>query len=408
MKGKLRETGIDVVDGVPWGTHFCQFYRTKEDLLDILVPYFKEGLENNEFCIWVTSEPLKEEEAKEAMRGAVPHFDKYLKKGQIEVVPHSESYLKDGVFDQEEVLNAWIDKLEGGLTRGYDGMRVTGNISWLEKRDWRDFTRYEEKINGTIDKYKMIAMCSYPLERCGPTELIEVMENHRFALVKREGQWDTVHNAEGVRREEALRESEEKLRTGLEAAIQTVALMVEMKSAYMAGHQRRVTDLACAIARGLHLSGDEVDGIRMAGSIHDIGNMGVPAEILNKSVRLAHMEFELIKTHPVIGYNILKEIQFPWPVAKIVLQHHERIDGSGYPDALFGDDILIEARILAVADVVEALASHRPFRPALGIDKALEEIREKRGTLYDQEVVDACLKLFTEKGFKFKESKEME
>ena len=147
MKGKLRETGIDVVDGVPWGTHFCQFYQTKEDLLDILVPYFKEGLENNEFCIWVTSEPLKEEEAKEAMRGAVPHFDKYLKKGQIEVVPHSEGYLKDGLFDQEEVLNAWIDKLEGGLARGHDGMRVTGNISWLEKRDWKDFTRYEEKIN---------------------------------------------------------------------------------------------------------------------------------------------------------------------------------------------------------------------------------------------------------------------
>jgi len=134
---------------------------------------------------------------------------------------------------------------------------------------------------------------------------------------------------------------------------------------------------------------------------------GVPAEILNKPVRLANMEFELIKTHPAIGYNILKEIQFPWPVATIVLQHHERIDGSGYPDGLSGDDILIEALILAVADVVEALASHRPYRPALGINKALEEIKEKRGTLYDPEVVDACLKLFTEKGFKFKESKEM-
>ena len=113
------------------------------------------------------------------------------------------------------------------------------------------------------------------------------------------------------------------------------------------------------------------------------------------------MEFELIRTHPAIGYNILKEIQFPWPVAKIVLQHHERMDGSGYPHGLSGDDILIEARILGVADVVEALASHRPYRPALGIDKALEEIKEKRGILYDQEVVDACLRLFTEKGFKF-------
>jgi len=199
-----------------------------------------------------------------------------------------------------------------------------------------------------------------------------------------------------------------KLRRVLGATIQAMALAVEMKDVFTAGHQRRVTDLARSIAKEMHLSGDEIDGTRMAGSIHDIGKIGVPGEILNKPVRLANMEFELIKTHPGIGYNILKEIKFPWPVAKIVLQHHERIDGSGYPDGLSGDDILIEARILAVADVVEAMSSHRPFRPALGIDKALEEIREKRGTLYDPEVVDACLKLFTEKGFKFKESKEME
>jgi len=192
-----------------------------------------------------------------------------------------------------------------------------------------------------------------------------------------------------------------KLRRVLGATIQAMAVTVEMKDAYTAGHQRRVTNLARSIAKEMHLSGDKVDGIRMAGSIHDIGKIGVPGEILNKPVRLADMEFELIKTHPVIGYNILKEIQFPWPVAKIVLQHHERMDGSGYPHGLSGDAILIEARILAVADVVEALASHRPYRPALGVDKALEEMREKRGILYDQEVVDACLKLFTEKGFKF-------
>jgi len=199
---------------------------------------------------------------------------------------------------------------------------------------------------------------------------------------------------------EELQSTLKKLRRALRATIQAMAVTVEMKDAYTAGHQRRVTNLASAIAKEMHLSGDEIDGIRMAGSIHDIGKIGVPAEILNKPVRLAHMEFELIKTHPAIGYNILKEIQFPWPVATIVLQHHERIDGSGYPDGLSGDDILIEARILGVADVVEALASHRPYRPALGIDKALEEVREKRGTLYDQEVVDTCLKLFTKKRFK--------
>jgi len=213
---------------------------------------------------------------------------------------------------------------------------------------------------------------------------------------------------ERERVEEKLQGTLKELRRGLEAAIQTVALSVEMKSAYMAGHQRRVSNLASAIAKEMHLSEDQLNGIRMAGSIHDIGNIGVPTEILNKPVCLVDMEFNLIKTHPLTGYNILKDIPFPWPVAKIILQHHERMDGSGYPDGLFGDDILIEARILGVADVVEALASHRPYRPALGIDKALEEVRENRGTPYDPEVVDACLKLFTEKRFKFKESKEME
>jgi len=1009
---------IDVIGNAPWGTHLCQFYRTKEDLFDILVPYFKAGLEKNEFCMWVTSEPVDEKEAREVMRGAVPGFDQYLKTGQIEMVSYREWYLKGGAFNLKRILNAWLDKLEGALAKGYDGMRVAGNTAWLEKKDWRKFADYEEEINSVIGNYRMIAMCTHSLDGCGPLELIDVVQNHQLALIRREGKWELTENSERknakkkiqeqiellnvikeslthpfyiidvndytvklansaarlgklaktstcyalthgedspckgenpcplsqVKRtkkpavvehihydkdgneriveihgypvfdsegnvvqmieyvldvterkkaerkievlsrfpsenpnpvlrlaingrvlyandagrkvfkaevgkkmperylpilkkaassgrhvtfeeqvggryfssevrfivkadyfnmdskditerkksEQALLESESKyrslfgnmldgfayckilldennrptdfvyleindaferltglkkenvagkkateaipgikdshpelfdiygkvaltgketkfdiyfepleiwlsisvyspkkgyfvavfdniterkkvqialesekrhlealfksvpqgivtaglnhevidinpaftevfgycleeikgkdvdeilapkeklhearritqeydrgkistvetyrtrqdgklipveisgapiivdgkqigvytiykdiserkkaqeklqnlsefresvienasvwlnvldakgnvviwnkaaerisgysrkevlrhdkiwewlypdeeyrkeiletvsavvekgkvaedsetrirckdgqtrmiswnsrnlldekgnpigsvalgrditdrrkaeakvqrtlgkLRRALRATIQAMVMTVEMRDAYTAGHQRRVTDLASAIARGLHLSGDEIDGIRMAGSIHDIGKIGVPAEILNKPVRLADMEFELIKTHPAIGYNILKEIKFPWPVAKIVLQHHERIDGSGYPDGLSGDDILIEARILAVADVVEALASHRPYRPALGIDKALEEIREKRGTLYDQEVVDTCLKLFTEKRFKFKESKEME
>jgi len=141
--------------------------------------------------------------------------------------------------------------------------------------------------------------------------------------------------------------------------------------------------------------------IRVAGSLHDVGKMYVPAELLSKPGRLAEAEFKLVKSHPQVGYDILKEIEFPWPVAQIVLQHHERMDGSGYPSGLSGEGILIEARILAVADVVEAMASHRPYRPALGIEKALEEVSENRGVLYDAEVVAACLKLFAEEGFKF-------
>jgi len=208
--------------------------------------------------------------------------------------------------------------------------------------------------------------------------------------------------SEREKTQEELQGALKKLRRALGATIQAMALTVETRDAYTAGHQQRVTDLGRAIAKEMKLSKGQINGIRMAGTIHDIGKIGVPAEILNKPSRLADIEFNLIKIHPLVGYNILKQIEFPWPVAEIVLQHHERMNGSGYPHGLSGEDILLEARILGVADVVEAMASHRPYRPALGIDKALEEISKNRGTLYDPQVVDACLKLFREKGFKFK------
>jgi len=205
--------------------------------------------------------------------------------------------------------------------------------------------------------------------------------------------------------QEELQRTLEELRRALGATIQAMALTVEMRDAYTAGHQQRVTDLARTIATEMKLSKGQIDGIRMAGTIHDIGKIGVPAEILNKPIRLTDIEFSLIKIHPLVGYNILEQIEFPWPVAGIVLQHHERMNGSGYPHGLSGEDILLEARILGVADVVEAMASHRPYRPALGIDKALEEISQNRGILYDPRVVDTCVKLFTEKGFTFKQDK---
>jgi len=159
--------------------------------------------------------------------------------------------------------------------------------------------------------------------------------------------------------------------------------------------------VARAIATEMNLPIDRIDGIRMAAAIHDLGKISVPAEILSKPTKLTNLEFMLIKTHSQSGYDILKDIEFPWPVARIVLEHHERMNGSGYPNGLTGDNILMESRILAVADVVEAIASHRPYRPALGVDAALEEIEKNKGTLYDPEVVEVCLRLFREKGFGF-------
>lgn len=194
-----------------------------------------------------------------------------------------------------------------------------------------------------------------------------------------------------------LKESYDKLQKILSGTVQSIAKIVETRDPYTSGHQRRVTNLACAIAQEIGLSNDRVDSIRVAGVIHDIGKIAVPAEILSKPSQLTDAEMSLIKSHPQIGYEILKEIEFPWPVADIVHQHHERMLGDGYPTGLEGEKILLEARILAVADVVEAMSSHRPYRPALGMKKALEEIRVNRGFSYDPVVVDACLKIFDER-----------
>jgi PAS domain S-box-containing protein len=204
------------------------------------------------------------------------------------------------------------------------------------------------------------------------------------------------------RAEDELRNSLDKLRKITGATIQAMAQTVEVRDPYTAGHQKRVADLARAIATRMGLSPHRVDGIRMAGAIHDIGKISVPAEILSKPGLLTPLEFSLIKTHSQIGYDILKDIEFPWDIATMVLQHHERLDGSGYPQGITGEHILMEARILTVADVVEAMASHRPYRPSLGMDKALQEIEDKKGRFYDPDVVDACTRLFKENKFAFK------
>src|SRR5665648_9035 len=198
-----------------------------------------------------------------------------------------------------------------------------------------------------------------------------------------------------------LKQRVKELKRAMDATIETMSKIVEAKDPYTAGHQQRVSQLATAIAKELNLSQDKVEGIRIASLIHDIGKIGLPTEILSKPIKLSDIEFSLIKEHPQIGYNILQSIDFSYPVAQIILQHHERLNGLGYPNHLKGDQIFLEARIIGVADVVEAMSSHRPYRPALGIDKVLEEISQNRGILYDPEVVDACLKLFKEKGFKF-------
>jgi len=200
--------------------------------------------------------------------------------------------------------------------------------------------------------------------------------------------------------EEALGKTLESLRKAFKTTVQVMVSAVETRDPYTAGHQLRVAELACAIATEMGLSQEKIEGIRMASSIHDIGKLSIPAEILSKTTKLSELEFSLIKIHPQKGYEMLKDVESPWPLAEIVYQHHERMNGTGYPENLKGDEILMEARIIAVADVVEAMASHRPYRPTVGLDAALQEIENNRETFYDADVVDACLSLFRKKGYR--------
>ncbi|MEN6518086.1 MAG: MEDS domain-containing protein [Methanospirillum sp.] len=213
MGGRLRRTGIEVVGDVPWGAHFCQFYETAGDLVDTLVPYFREGLAANEFCMWVTSAPLEVEAAARSLRASVPDLDERIARGQIEILDYRDWYVRDGQFDAETVLRGWLDKLNDARRRGFEGLRLTGNTFWLEEARWDDFYRYEEMINDVIGQHRMLAVCTYSLAMCGAKEIVDVIDNHEFALIKRGGRWEILKSAIPKRAEEALQESEGRFRS---------------------------------------------------------------------------------------------------------------------------------------------------------------------------------------------------
>ncbi len=205
--------------------------------------------------------------------------------------------------------------------------------------------------------------------------------------------------SERLRAAEVAKQFVDRLQKAMRCTIDLVSIIGEIRDPYTHGHERRAGELASAIGVEMELDGDRVEGLRVAGHMHDVGKISVPAEILSKPTKLSSLEFKLVMAHAQQGYEILKGLEFPWPVAQVALQHHERLDGSGYPQGLKGDAIIPEARIMAVADVVEAMSSHRPYRPAIGVEKALEEIERGRGTIYDPVATDACLRLFREKAY---------
>ena len=196
MKTGLRKTGISAVGDLPWGAHFCHFYQTREDLLDILIPYFKTGLENNEFCLWVVFDPLNEAGARNALRQAVPETERHLADGALEIVSHSEWFFKDGVLDLERVIARWKEKLARALVRGFDGIRVNGNEAWLTQKDWSGFLEYEKRLNEMMAGQRMVAMCSYPLALSRAAEIFDVARCHEFAIARRHGRWEVLETPE--------------------------------------------------------------------------------------------------------------------------------------------------------------------------------------------------------------------
>lgn len=358
--------------------------------------------------IIVLSVPEDEELAVNAVRKGAQD---YLVKGQVDsnLLLRAVRYaierrrmlaeLEQGVRE----LQASETRFRNIIEKNVDGIIIVdreGVIRFVNPASESLFGRKAEDLLGQVFGFPVMAGKTTELDITGRGGETVVVVEMRVA----ETNWDgeiaclaTIRDiTEHVQAKKELQRSLEKLRKAIEGTVHAMALTVEIRDPYTAGHQRRVAELALAIAAEMEFSEDRLDGIRMAGVIHDLGKISVPAEILSKPGRITKSEFDIIKAHPQVGYDILKEIDFPWPLAQITLQHHERMDGSGYPQGLSGEEILLEAKILGVADVVEAMASHRPYRPALGTDKALEEISKNRGILYDPEVVDACLKLFLE------------
>ncbi|MCX8021217.1 MAG: transporter substrate-binding domain-containing protein [Syntrophorhabdaceae bacterium] len=322
---------------------------------------------------------------------------------------------------EEKYRSIFENSVEGIYRTTRDGRFITVNPAMVRIFG---YTSREEMIEGVKDIAEDLYI--YPEERKTLIDTLEyqgVVMGFEFRSKRRDGEviWvstncRTVKDRDGniiyyegiveditarKKAELSLKDYMGKLQRSLNGTIQTLSTTVEVRDPYTAGHQRRVSMLARLIAQDLHLPRETIEAITMAGSIHDLGKISVPAEILTKPTKLMDLEVRLIMTHPQAGYDILKDVDLLYPVADIVLQHHERLDGSGYPKGLKGNEILFESMIITVADVVEAISTHRPYRAALGIDVALSEIEKNKGILYDERVVDTCVRLFREKGFKF-------
>jgi HD-GYP domain-containing protein (c-di-GMP phosphodiesterase class II)/FixJ family two-component response regulator len=392
----LKETGIDIpliivsgaigeetaVECMRLGAHD---YVMKGNL-SRLVPAVERELKEAE-------SRSNRRQAEEALRENEDRFRKIS--SMISDVAYSCSMKEDGLFS--------IDWMEGGVERisGYSIEEIKAQKCWRSLVIEEDLALFNTNVTGLPPGSH--ASCELRI-RHKNDGIVWVSSYAECVTGKETPESFLLYGAlvditERKHVEEERRQNFEKVRKALGVTIHAMAVIVETRDPYTAGHQRRVADLARTIASEMDLDSHQIDGIRMAGVIHDIGKISIPAEILSKPTRLTELEFQLIKTHSQSGYDILKDVEFPWPVARMILEHHERIDGSGYPNGLIGENILMESKILAIADTMEAIASNRPYRAGKGINVALDEIITNRGILYDADAVDACLRLFRKKGF---------
>ncbi len=295
----------------------------------------------------------------------------------LSIRPDAQRVLLTGFTDTDAIINA-INK---------------GRIHLYISKPWR-----KEELLYTINQ--LLAKAELVMEN---KRLDELVKKQNAELVELNRDLEAKVRLKTIdldRRAEELKASYEKIQMILDGTVLAMSRIVESRDPYTAGHQQQVTQIASIIAEKISLPPERVEAIRISAALHDIGKISVPSEILTKPSRLTDLERELVKTHSQNAYDILKAIDFPYPIADIILQHHERMDGSGYPQGLKGEEILLEARIVAVADVLEAMSAHRPYRPALGIEAAMEEVTRHRGLLYDENVVDACLEIYRENGQK--------
>jgi C4-dicarboxylate-specific signal transduction histidine kinase len=402
MASALRRSGISVVGDVPWGTHFCQFYETEEDLLNTLVPYFKAGLEDGEFCVWVVSEPVSEDEAWSALQQVFPDLDRYLSGGSIEMFPAREWYLERGKFELQRVTSAWNDKLSGALARGYPGMRVSGNTAWLEKKDWKDFCEYEEQLNSSITDQPMAMLCTYPLMTSGAAEFLDVARNHQFAIAKRQGTWEIIETTQLKRaKAEIVKVNEELEQRVTDRTVELEAAQADRRQAEVElAHVTRVTTLGELASSMAHELNQPLAAVVTNGNAclrwltRDEPNLEEATQAVTRMIRDANRAAEVIahtrallrrssgeKARLDVGDVIREALTFVEPEA---LRHRVAIRKMIAEDlpAVWGDRVQLQQVILnLVVNGIEAMADVSDRARELQIRAERRELDQYPGLL---------------------------